>query len=69
MLRSGGCSEPIEMWFTARQRRVPEASLVWTSNQDGLIGRGNRVNLKKLSSGTHTLTLTVTDSQGQKTTA
>ncbi len=48
---------------------LPEASLVWTSDLDGLIEKGNRVKLKSLSSGTHTLTLTVTDSQGQKATA
>src|SRR5262245_39986551 len=48
---------------------LPEASLVWTSDRDGLIGKGNRLNLKSLSSGTHTLTLTVTDSQGRKATA
>jgi hypothetical protein len=48
---------------------LPEASLVWTSDRDGLIGKGNRVKLKSLSPGTHTLTLTGTDSQGQKATA
>jgi hypothetical protein len=48
---------------------LPEASLVWTSDRDGMIGKGNRVELKSLSPGTHTLTLTATDSQGQKATA
>jgi hypothetical protein len=46
-----------------------ESKLVWTSDRDGLIDKGNRLNLKSLSSGTHTLTLTVTDSHGQKSTA
>jgi hypothetical protein len=48
---------------------LPESQLVWTSDRDGLIDKGNRPNLKSLSSGTHTLTLTVTDSHGQKSTA
>jgi hypothetical protein len=48
---------------------LPESKLVWTSDRDGLIDKGSRLNLKSLSSGTHTITLTVTDSHGQKSTA
>jgi hypothetical protein len=48
---------------------LPESKLVWTSDRDGLIDKGNRLNLKSLSSGTHTIMLTVTDSHGQKSTA
>ena len=39
------------------------ASLVWTSNVDGQLGTGNTVSTG-LSAGTHTITLTVTDSLG-----
>jgi hypothetical protein len=48
---------------------LPETSLVWTSDRDGVVESGYRVKLNSLSSGTHTLILTVTDSQGRKATA
>jgi hypothetical protein len=48
---------------------LPESKLVWTSDRDGQIDKGNRLNLNSLSSGPHTITLTVTDSHGQKSTA
>lgn len=38
-------------------------ALSWTSNKDGLLGTGALVS-KKLSAGTHTITLTATDAQG-----
>ena len=40
------------------------ASLTWTSSLDGVIGTGTIVPLTSLSTGTHTITLTATDSQG-----
>lgn len=40
---------------------LANASLVWTSNIDGALGTGGSFN-KTLSVGTHTVTLTVTDS-------
>ncbi len=40
------------------------ASLVWTSNLDGQIGTGASFNTTTLSAGTHTVTLTATDSDG-----
>jgi len=39
-------------------------SLVWTSDKDGEIGRGASFNANDLSVGSHTITLTVTDSEG-----
>jgi hypothetical protein len=48
---------------------LPEDSFVWTSDRDGQIGKGNRAPLESLSTGTHTITLSVTDSQGQRATA
>jgi len=43
-------------------------SLVWTSNLDGQIGTGTSFIISNLSSGTHTITLKVTDNQnGQST--
>ncbi|MEO8000091.1 MAG: Ig-like domain-containing protein, partial [Gemmatimonadaceae bacterium] len=40
------------------------ASLAWTSNFDGAIGTGVSFAKSNLSVGTHTITLTVTDSKG-----
>lgn len=40
-------------------------SLTWTSSIDGLIGTGTILPVTTLSTGTHTITLTATDSQGE----
>jgi probable HAF family extracellular repeat protein len=40
------------------------ASLVWRSSIDGVIGAGNSFTRNDLSVGTHTITLTITDSKG-----
>lgn len=40
------------------------ASLVWTSDLDGLLGSGESVTVDGLSIGVHTITLTATDSNG-----
>jgi probable HAF family extracellular repeat protein len=45
------------------------ASLVWTSNLDGQIGTGTSFSTTSLSVGTHTITLTATDSKGAKNAA
>jgi hypothetical protein len=45
------------------------ASLVWTSNINGQIGTGTSFSTSSLSVGTHTITLTATDSKGAKGTA
>ncbi len=39
-------------------------SLVWRSSRDGIIGTGGILQINNLSSGTHTITLIVTDAQG-----
>ena len=39
-------------------------SLTWSSNLDGLIGAGGSFAINSLSLGTHTITATVTDSEG-----
>ncbi len=45
------------------------ASLVWTSSINGQIGTGTSFTRNNLAVGTHTLTLTATDSKGARTTA
>ncbi|MBN1931792.1 MAG: hypothetical protein JW786_09320, partial [Desulfobacterales bacterium] len=40
------------------------SSMVWTSNLDGTIGTGTHFSTNKLSKGTHTITVTATDSHG-----
>jgi hypothetical protein len=40
------------------------ASLVWTSNLDGTLGTGTSLTTSSLSVGSHTITLTATDSNG-----
>lgn len=44
-------------------------SLVWHSNKDGQLGTGNTISTNALSGGTHTISLTVTDSVGTSNTA
>ncbi len=48
---------------------VGGASLVWTSSIDGTIGSGATVSTAALAAGTHTITLTATDSRGATGTA
>jgi len=45
------------------------AALVWTSSRDGQIGTGESFEVSNLSVGTHLITLTTTDSQGDNGTA
>ncbi len=44
-------------------------SLVWISNKDGQVGTGNTITTNSLSGGTHTISLTVTDSVNTSNTA
>ncbi|MEM2983385.1 MAG: PKD domain-containing protein, partial [Candidatus Bathyarchaeia archaeon] len=44
--------------------RLSGSSLVWTSSRDGMIGTGESFTKSDLSVGTHTITLTATDSKG-----
>ena len=48
---------------------LPETSLTWTSDRDGMVEHGRQMKLQNLSPGTHVITLTVTDSQGRSATA
>ena len=54
---SGTGSDPEDVTLTG-------SSLVWTSNIDGQIGIGTSFLTANLSAGTHTITLTATDSNG-----
>jgi len=44
-------------------------NLTWSSSRGGALGAGSRVTPRKLAAGTQTITLTATNSRGQKTTA
>ena len=43
---------------------LPDSSLVWRSNVNGVIGTGRLLGTSSLTTGTHTITLTATDVQG-----
>jgi hypothetical protein len=45
------------------------ASFTWSSNRDGNLGNGSWIVLSSLKPGKHTLTVTVSDSQGNQATA
>ena len=45
---------------------LDDDSLVWTSSIDGMIGLGSSITRNGLSAGTHSITITATDSQGAK---
>ncbi len=45
------------------------ASLAWSSSRDGALGTGTSITTASLSAGTHTITLTATDSRGARGTA
>ena len=47
---------------------LPPASLTWSSDKDGVLGQGNALYVA-LSKGTHTITVTATDADGQQTSA
>jgi len=60
-----------EITFSGSARDLLEGelsgdSLVWTSDKDGEIGRGTEVKKTDLSEGTHEITLTATNSLGEK---
>lgn len=44
-------------------------SLAWSSSRDGNLGNGGRLELNKLSPGSHVISLTVTDRSGKSATA
>jgi hypothetical protein len=48
---------------------LPDAKLQWSSSINGALGTGALLQLDTLSIGTHTITLTATDSSGNNTTA
>ena len=43
-------------------------NLKWSSSRNGALGTGARIAPRKLTAGTHTITLTATNSRGQSTT-
>lgn len=61
-------NQPIRLEGTANDREdgeLPESALQWSSDRDGLLGHGRRVEVARLSPGVHRITLTATDSDRQ----
>jgi hypothetical protein len=48
---------------------LPEVSLSWSSDRQGVLGAGASLAVSNLQPGTHIITLTVTDSRGQSSVA
>lgn len=61
-------SQLIGVAYDPEEGLLPASRLIWTSDRDGRIELGPKVRVDKLTAGTHTITLTVTDSQGQTST-
>jgi hypothetical protein len=57
----GVCIDPDEQWGQ-------ELNFSWSSNQSGLLGYGPSINYRFIKSGRHTITLTVSDGEYEKTT-
>jgi len=57
--------------YDAEDGLLPNARLTWTSNLNGAVGTGSSVSFDatSLQEGTHTITLTATDSSGQSGTS
>jgi hypothetical protein len=50
--------------FDAEDRALPGEAIAWSSSIDGALGTGSELVVDDLSPGTHTITATVTDSDG-----
>ena len=55
--------------FDPEDGSLPDERLVWSSDRDGTLGSGRTLERADLSEGTHIITLTVGDSQGNQATA
>jgi hypothetical protein len=49
--------------------QLGQESIVWSSDRDGLLGTGDWIVVENLSEGTHVVTVTVTDSDGEMASA
>lgn len=49
--------------FDAEDGEIPPEQLMWSSDIDGMLGTGESISTTQLSAGTHTITLSATDSE------
>jgi hypothetical protein len=70
MVFASGQTVPLEGSVTDRDdRTVDPSSIAWSSSLDGALGTGFLAHAEPLSPGNHVITLTVTDSDGQSSSA
>jgi hypothetical protein len=50
--------------YDGAKKAIPPYTFTWSSDIDGLIGKGENISLSNLSLGNHTITLTVEDNNG-----
>jgi len=67
-LLPGGDDPLLGAAYDAQDGSLSGAALVWTSDRDGVLGQGSHLHVH-LSGGTHQLTLTATDADGQHASA
>jgi hypothetical protein len=69
VLAPGGTTIFLGGAYDVKDGLLSGANLTWTSDRDGLLGRGQRINARGMSRGSHVITLTATDRDGNSASA